>query len=284
MNKLTTEERAAVVRCLVDGNSVRATCRITGVSLPTVLKLIVDLGAACHRFHDSAVRDVPAKRVQCDEAWSFVYAKAKNVPPAKRGEFGYGDVWTWVGIEAQSKLAISWCVGSRDAGTAFEFMSDLAGRLRNRVQLTTDGHNAYLIAVEEAFGAEVDYAMLVKLYGAAPEGSEVRYSPAECIGIRRQTIKGAPDRKHVSTSFVERQNLTLRMGMRRFTRLTNGHSKKMLNHWCAINLHFVYYNFARIHQTLRVTPAMEAGLTDHVWSVEEIVGLLDRRKDSVRTA
>ncbi len=274
MNKLSTEKRAAVVKALVEGVSIRGVCRLTGVSKPAVLKLLVDLGHACAAFHDSAVRDVPAKRVQVDEAWSFVYAKETNVPEEKKGELGYGDIWTWVGIEAETKLAISWYVGSRDAGTAFEFMSDLASRLRDRIQLTSDGHRAYLQGVEGAFGAGVDYAQLVKLYGVPPEADH-RYSPAECIGTRMETITGAPDPRHISTSFVERQNLTMRMGMRRFTRLTNGFSKKLENHWCAVNLHFVYYNFARVHQTLRVTPAMEAGLTDHVWSVEEIVGLVE---------
>lgn len=228
------------------------------------------------------VIDVPARRVQTDEAWSFVHAKEKNLPPEKKGEPGYGDVWTWVGIEAQTKLAISWYVGGRDGGDAFEFMSDLAGRLRNRVQLTTDGHGAYLEAVEGAFGASVDYAQLVKLYGVPPDADH-RYSPAECIGARVEIIQGAPDPHHVSTSYVERQNLTMRMRMRRFTRLTNGFSKKLENHWCAVSLHFTYYNFARIHQTLRVTPAMEAGLADHVWTVEEIVGLLEAEEASQET-
>jgi IS1 family transposase len=216
-----------------------------------------------------ALRNLKCKRIQCDEIWSFVYAKEKNVPEEKRGQFGYGDVWTWVAIDADTKLVPSFMVGNRDLQSASIFMDDLAGRLSSRVQLTTDGHRAYLEAVEGAFGCEIDYAMLVKIYGATQE--ETRYSPAECIGCEQKAISGKPDPKHISTSFVERQNLTMRMGMRRFTRLTNGFSKKVENHAYHIALHYMHYNFCRIHKTLRVTPAMEAGITDHVWTVEEML-------------
>lgn len=273
MNELTNAKRAAVVAALVEGNSIRSTVRMTGVAKNTIVKLLADLGEACARFHDETVRNVNAKRVQCDEIWSFVYAKAKNVPADKQGEFGVGDVWTWTAIEAQSKLIVSWLVGTRDAGAAYTFMTDVASRLRNRVQLTTDGHSPYLAAVEDAFGGDIDYAMLQKIYGSDPEG-EKRYSPAKCIGAECRIVQGDPDPKHISTSYVERQNLSMRMSMRRFTRLTNAFSKKVENHAAAVALYFVYYNFARVHQTLRVTPAMEAGLADHVWTIAEIVGLL----------
>lgn len=275
MNKLTNAKRAAVVAALVEGNSIRSTVRMTGVAKNTVVKLLADLGAACAKFHDETVRNVNAKRVQCDEIWSFVYAKAKNVPAEKRGEFGVGDVWTWTAIEAQSKLIVSWLVGARDAGAAYDFMTDVASRLRNRVQLTTDGHKPYLAAVEDAFGADIDYAVLQKIYGSDPEG-EKRYSPATCIGMQCEIVHGDPDPKHISTSYVERQNLSMRMSMRRFTRLTNAFSKKVENHAAAIALYFVYYNFGRVHQTLRVTPAMEAGLADYVWTIDEIVQLIEQ--------
>jgi IS1 family transposase len=274
MNKLTTEKRCAVVRALVEGCSIRATVRMTGVAKNTVVKLLVDLGTACAEYQDKALRNLPCKRLQLDEIWCFCYAKAKNVPKDKQGQFGYGDVWTWTAIDADSKLVPSWLVGSRDGACAREFVNDLADRLASRVQLTTDGLKAYLEAVEGAFGWDVDYAMLVKLYGSDAEG-EKRYSPAECIGCKKERVTGYPDPEHVSTSFVERQNLTMRMSMRRFTRLTNAHSKKVENHAHAIALHFMWYNFGRIHETIRSTPAMRAGVTDHKWSVEEIVGLLD---------
>jgi IS1 family transposase len=244
------------------------------VSKVTVLKLIADLGWAAYLFHDRAVRDVRVRRLQCDEIWSFVGAKARNVSPEKEQE-GWGDAWTWVGIDANTKLCVSYLVGGRDAGWATEFMGDCASRIRGRVQITTDGHRPYLMAVEDAFGADVDYAQLQKIYGASNE-PEHRYSPAVCIGCDMKTVTGNPDPKHVSTSFVERQNLTMRMSMRRFTRLTNGFSKKLENHRCMVALFYAYYNFCRVHQTLRVTPAMEAGLTDHVWPVEELVVVLDR--------
>jgi IS1 family transposase len=275
MNKLSTDKRARVIAAIVEGNSIRATVRMTGVAKNTIVKLIVEVGAACTRYQDETLRNLPCKRLQCDEIWSFCYAKAKNVPEEKRGQFGYGDVWTWTAIDAETKLVPSWLVSTRDAGAAYEFITDLAGRLRWRVQLTTDAHKAYLSAVEDAFGADIDYATLQKLYGSDPS-AEKRYSPAVCIGIQQEIITGDPNPKHISTSYAERQNLTMRMSLRRFTRLTNGFSKKVDNHAAAVALYFMYYNFGRVHQTLRVTPAMEAGVSDHVWTIEEIVGLLDR--------
>jgi len=277
MNKLSTENRRAVVSALVEGCSIRSTVRMTGVAKNAVTKLLVDLGQVCSDFQDQTLRNLQCKRLQLDEIWSFCYAKSKNVPEEKRGEFGYGDVWTWAALDADTKLVPSWLVGSRDAGCAASFVNDLASRLATRVQLTTDGHRAYLEAVDGAFGGQVDYAMLVKLYGSDPEG-EKRYSPAKCVGCDRTVISGKPDRQHISTSYVERQNLTMRMEMRRFTRLTNAFSKKVENH--AIALHFMHYNFARIHQTLHSTPAMKAGVTDHLWSVEEIVLLLEAEEVS----
>jgi IS1 family transposase len=274
MNKLTNERRTQVIKQLCEGASIRSTVRLTGAAKNTVVKLLAEIGTACIKYQDSALRNLPCKRVQCDEIWSFCYAKDKNVPQDLRGKFGFGDVWTWTAIDSESKLIVSWVVGTRDAGTAHEFMQDLASRLSNRVQLTTDGHRAYLSAVEDAFGSNVDYAMLVKLYGNDRE-TDARYSPAECIGTRTAEISGCPKREHISTSHVERHNLTMRMSMRRFARLTNAFSKKLENHVAALALYFMYYNFCRVHQTLRVTPAMEAGVSDHVWSVEEIVALLN---------
>lgn len=274
MNQLSLEHRTAVVRCLVEGNSIRATVRMTGAAKNTVAKLLVDLGRACADYQDKALQGVTSKRVQCDEVWSFVGCKQKKLPREQRRQLGRGDVWTWTALDADTKLMICWHVGHRDVPAAREFISDLASRLANRVQLTTDGHTVYVPAVEEAFGTEVDYSMLVKLYGADPHADK-RYSPPVCLATERTRINGEPDEEHVSTSFVERQNLTMRMGMRRFTRLTNAFSKKLRNHACAIALHFMYYNFARVHQTLKTTPAVAAGVADHVWSIEEIVGLLD---------
>ncbi len=276
MNTFSKERRAQVVAALVEGNSIRSTVRMTGVAKGTVLKLLVNLGRACDEYQRHTLVNLRCKRIQCDEIWCFVYAKEKNVPTEKKGQLGYGDAWTWTALDADSKLAVSWLVGERDAGYATEFINDVASRVATRIQLTTDGLRAYLEAVKGAFGADVDYAMLVKLFGEAPE-AEKRYSPAQCIGCERRLVEGNPDPRHVSTSFVERQNLTMRMSMRRFTRLTNAFSKKIENLEAAVALHFMWYNFGRIHQTLRVTPAMEAGVTDHVWSVEEIVGLLDRK-------
>ena len=273
MNSLNTEQRTLVVKALVEGNSLRATARLTGVARMTVEKLLRDLSAACIRYQDEHVRNLRCKRVQCDEIWSFVYAKQKNVPTDKQGQFGYGDVWTWVAKCADTKLAVCWLVADRSAASAFALMDDLSSRLALRIQLTTDGHKVYLEAVESAFGANIDYSMLVKIYGA-DRTSEATYSPAECIGCRAVPVIGKPDPKHISTSYVERQNLTMRMSMRRFTRLTNAFSKKVENHMQSVALHFMYYNFVRIHQSLRVTPAMAAGISDRVWEVEDLVALL----------
>lgn len=273
MNRLSEAQRIQVIAALVEGNSIRATVRMTGVAKDTVIKLLAEVGQSCAEYQDRVFRNLTSKRIQCDEIWSFCYAKDKNVPEEKRGQFGYGDVWTWTAMDAETKLVPSWAVGRRDAGTAYRFMHDLAERLANRVQLTTDGHRVYLSAVESAFGSEIDYAMLVKIYGA-DKNTESRYSPADYVGTEIVSIAGRPNPKHISTSFVERQNLTMRMGMRRFTRLTNGFSKKAENLQHAVALHFMHYNFCRVHQTLRVTPAMEAGITDHVWSIGEIVGLI----------
>jgi IS1 family transposase len=274
MNRMDAARRAQVIRCLVEGNSIRATVRMTGASKNTITKLLVEVGSACAVYQDRAFRNLRLKRIQCDEIWSFCYAKDKNLPAGKQETFGYGSVWTWTAIDAETKLVPCWMIGPRDAESAKEFMNDLASRLATRVQLTTDGHRPYLEAVEGAFGSEVDYAMLVKLYGADQEG-ETRYSPAACLGARKDVISGTPDKKHISTSYVERQNLTMRMHMRRFTRLTNAFSKKLENHIAAISLHFMYYNFVRIHQTLRVSPAMAAGVTSRIWDVDDIVRVLE---------
>lgn len=271
-NRLPKEKQIQVVAALVEGMSIRATVRMTGVAKNTIVKLLADLGAACAAYQDKALRDLPCKRIECDEIWSFVGAKDKNVPLDKKA-YGLGSIWTWTAICADTKLVPSWLIGDRDGGTARNFIDDLASRLSNRVQITTDGHKVYVEAIERAFGEGVDYAMLVKHYGAERAG-EARYSPAICTGISKQPIIGQPNREHVSTSYVERQNLTMRMSMRRFTRLTNAFSKKVENHAHAVALHFMHYNFARVHQTLRVTPAMAAGVTDHAWEISEIVGLL----------
>ena len=272
MNRLSTERRAQILRCLVEGNSIRSTVRITGASKNTITKLLVDAGEACSKFQDVTLRGLSCKRIQCDEIWSFCYAKNKNVPKDKKGVFGYGDVWTWTAICADSKLVPSWMVGDRNLLTARRFMNDLASRLTHRVQLTTDGHGVYLTAVEDSFGIDIDYAMLIKIYGSTQD--ETRYSPAEIKEIKTAVIKGRPNPEHVSTSYIERQNLTMRMSMRRFTRLTNAFSKKVENLSHAISLHFMNYNFCRIHRTLRVTPAMEAGVSDKVWTIEDIVKLI----------
>jgi len=277
MNRLSTEKRTQIVAALIEGNSIRGTCRLVGVCKDAVMKLIPELGAACARHHDSAVRGVKAARVQCDEIWSYCYAKERNVPEAKKGT-GAGDVWTWTAIDADSKLIISYLCASRDAESADQFMQDLASRLTTRIQLTTDGHRVYAEAVEGAFRSNVDYAMLIKLYGKAPDRPETRYSPAACIGTRTGILSGNPDKQHISTSYVERQNLNMRMGLRRFTRLTNAFSKKFENHCHMVAIYHAYYNFCRVHQTLRVTPAMEAGLTDHIWMLTEVVGLLEENK------
>jgi len=274
MNKLRAERRCQIVGALVEGNSIQATARMTGVSKNTVIKLLCDLGGVCEVYHSEHVKGLASRRIQCDEIWAFCYAKEKSLPKRLKGRKGYGDVWTWVALDADAKLAVSWMVGDRNAGAASAFMEDVADRLSRRVQLTTDGHNVCLEAVEGAFGADIDYAMLVKMYGEIPE-AEKRHSPPQCTGCRRTAVMGNPDPKYVSTSFVERQNLTMRMRMRRFTRLTNGFSKKVENLRAAVALHFMYYNFCRIHQTLRITPAMAAGVTDHLWEIKDIVRLLD---------
>lgn len=274
MKKLSREKRVQIVHALAEGNSLRSAARMADVSLNTVTKLLRDMGTVCREFHDFKVRGLRCKRVQADEIWAFNYCKDRAVPYAKAAPAMAGSIWTWTAICADSKLIVGYEVGDRDGGTAHEFMQDVAGRLENRIQLTSDGHKVYLDAVEDAFGSKIDYAMLIKLYGSVPE-NETRYSPAECIGTRVETIQGAPDETHISTSYVERQNLTMRMAMRRFTRLTNGFSKRFENHCHAVALHFMYYNFCRVHRSLRVTPAMEAKIADHVWTLEELVGLLE---------
>lgn len=272
MKALDNKKRAQVLHLLVEGNSLRATARLADVSRNTVDKLLNDVGSACLDYQDKHLVNIPCKRIQCDEIWSFVYAKQKNVPEELRYIFGYGDVWTWTAICADTKLVPCWEVGPRDAGAAKRFMDNLTGRMRYVPQLTTDGHKAYLEAVEGAFHGDVDDAQLVKLYGPEAE-QEKRYSPVQCQRTRKIRVQGKPDKKHISTSYVARQNLTMRRSIRRFTRLTNGFPKKLENHVHAISLHYMYYNFGRIHQTLKVTPAMEAGLTDHVWTLEEIAVL-----------
>ena len=274
MNRLDISDQVRIVSALLEGNGIRATARMTDCSPVTVLKLLADLGEACAVYHDTHVRNLRVRRLQADEIWCFVGAKAKNASPEKKAE-GWGDVWTWVGIDADSKLVVSYLVGGHDSGWAKEFMQDCANRIKNRVQITTDGNRVYLDAVEDAFGADIDYAMLQKIYGAPSDEESRRYSPAKCIGCDLKVVSGDPDPKHVSTSYVERQNLTMRMHMRRFTRLTNGHSKKVENHCHAVALHYMFYNYCKIHMSLRVTPAMEAEISDHVWSIEELVRLLD---------
>jgi IS1 family transposase len=274
MNRLGIEKRAQILNCLVEGMGINATSRINDVSNNTVLKLLADVGKACSEYQNKVLRNLDCKRIQADEIWSFCYAKQRNVPEKYRGQLGYGDVWTWTAIDADTKLMVSWLVGDRNARAADFFMKDLASRVKGKMQLTTDGHKAYLNAVDNAFGTEIDYAMLIKIYGTSPEG-EKRYSPAECIGTELQNVRGNPDPEHISTSYAERANLTMRMHMRRFTRLTNGHSKKLENHICAISLHFMYYNFCKTHSTLRCTPAMEAGVTDRVWDIKDILNLLN---------
>lgn len=276
MNRLPIERRAQIISALVEGCSIRSTSRMTGASKNTIIKLLEDVGAACLNYQDEVMRGLSCRRLECDEIWSFCYAKKKNVSPEHAGVFGYGDVWTWVAIDPDTKLVPCWHVGRRDAEAANEFMLDLAGRLKGRVMLTTDGLKCYIEAVEGAFGCDIDYAMLVKIYGKAQE--EVRYSPAECIGTHCEVISGDPFPPMISTSMVERQNLTMRMSMRRFTRLTNAFSKKLENHMHAIALHYMYYNFARIHKTLRCSPAMEAGVSKTLWSIADIVALADNPK------
>src|SRR5437762_11975621 len=283
MNKLPRAKRVQILSMLCEGSSCRSISRVADVSLNTVYKTLIDAGKACARFHDETVRGVASKRVQCDEAWSFCYAKQKNVAAAKAAPEGAGDVWTWTALDADSKLILTWAVGGRDASYALALMDDLRGRITTRVQLTTDGHRAYLEAAEEAFGADIDYGMLVKLYGAETggQGHERKYSPSECIGARKQTITGNPDPKHVSTSYTERHNLTMRMSMRRFTRLTNAFSKKLENHAHMVALYALWYNFVRIHKTLRTSPAMAAGIEKRLWSMEDVVALVDAQSAKV---
>lgn len=280
MNKLNIQKRVQIIASLVEGNSIRSTVCMTGASKNTVSKLLRDIGKVCEKYHDKVMIDLPCKRIQVAVIWSFCYAKQKNVPSELQGQFGYGDVWTWVALDADTKLVPSWLVGKRDADWAEMFMYDLSQRLRHRVQLTSDGHKPYLSAVEDAFGGDIDYATLVKMYGKSKQEPESRYSPSKIIGCRCGVVQGDPDPWHISTSFVERQNLTMRMQMRRFTRLTNAFSKKIENLHYAVALHFMNYNFCRIHQTLRVTPAMAAGVSDHLWELEDIVELLLQKENS----
>jgi IS1 family transposase len=276
MNKLPLDKRVQILHMLCEGSSMRSIARVADVSFNTVAKLLVDAGRVCAAFHDDTVRNVEARRVQVDEIWSFVYAKQRNVATAKRLDLAHGDVWTWTAIDADSKLILSYLVGAGDSEYAHAFIGDLRSRLANRVQLTSDGYNVYLRAVENVFGSEVDYAQLVKLYGAAPDSAKGRYSPAECIGARKEWVEGKPDPKHVSTSYVERQNLTMRMHMRRFTRLTNAFSKKFQNHAHMVALYTVWYNFVKQHKTLKdITPAMAAGVTDKLWETKDVAALVD---------
>jgi IS1 family transposase len=269
MNKLSDDKRAQVIACICEGNSIPSTVRLTGVAKNTISKLLLEVGNACANYEDRALRNIKSKRIQCDEIWSFVYAKQKNVTPEISAKHQAGDIWTWTAIDADSKLAVSWMLGGRDTTTAKHFVEDLAGRLANRVQLTTDGLKVYLIAVEDVFGSDADYPMLHKAYPSTQE--ETRYTPAECVGCERKPMMGNPDPEHTSTSFVERSNLSMRLQMRRFTRLTNAFSKNIANHGASVALYFMYYNWVRVHRTLRVTPAMEAGLTDHLWTIEEML-------------
>jgi IS1 family transposase len=275
MNRLSTEKRAAILGMLVEGNSLRATTRMAGCSINTVSKLLLDIGAACAGYQDEHLRDLACKTIEADEIWSFVYSKQRNVPEELQGQFGVGDVWTWTALDADSKLIVSWYVGGRQHEDADAFMVDLASRLRDRIQLTTDGLGSYPNAVGLAFKRNIDFAQLMKTYASESRAGQARYSPAVCTGARVRVDRGNPDPAKISTSYVERQNLTMRMGMRRFTRLTNGFSKKLDNHMAAIALHFMHYNFARTHKTLECTPAMAAGVADHRWSLTEIAGLLD---------
>lgn len=275
MNKLSCDKKAQVISAMVEGVGVNAISRMTGVCKNSILRILAEVGRACAEYQDRTLVNLNCKRLQADECWQFCYAKEKNVPKKLKGKFGFGDVWTWTAVDADTKLVPSFLVGNRDAQSARLFIDDLASRLKSRIQLTTDGLKVYVNAVEDAFGANIDYAMLHKVYESTQE--ETRYSPAKCVGCERKRMMGNPDPLHISTSYVERQNLTMRMHMRRFTRLTNGHSKKIENHIYAVALHFMFYNFAKIHETLRCTPAMEAGVSDHVWEISEIVALTDSK-------
>ena len=275
MKKLDHKARSQILHLLCEGNSIRSVTRLTGASKNTVIKLLVDAGKACMVFHDANVRDVKAKRVQVDEIWSFTYAKQKNVAAAKAAPEGAGDTWTWTAIDADSKMILSYFIGERDGECAMWFVDDLRARLAGRIQLTSDGHKAYLEAVEGAFGSDIDYAILHKVYGNSPKSMKGKYSPAECVGTEKRRIEGEPDLKHVSTSYVERSNLTMRMHMRRFTRLTNGFSKKVENHAYAVALHMMYYNFVKLHSKLRMSPAMAAGVSSKLWEIGDIVALVE---------
>ncbi len=275
MNKLDHATRCQILSALVEGNSIRAITRMTGVARNTISDLAIAAGAVCSKYQDANLRALNCQRVQVDEIWQYIYCKDANVPESMKDQFGVGSVWTWTAIDADTKLICSWMVGTRDAQSAYLFMQDLAARLSNRVQLTSDGHRAYLEAVEATFGKDIDYAMLIKQYGA-PRETEARYSPAECTGIQVKEITGNPDKKHISTSYVERQNLTMRMHMKRYARLSNGFSKRLENHMAALALHFMFYNFVKIHGTLRTSPAMAAGVTDRLWEMSDIVKLVEQ--------
>jgi IS1 family transposase len=284
MNKLTHEQRTQVANCLIEGCSIRATVRMTGVAKKTVMRFLVEIGEVCEEYQDRVFRNLSCRRIQLDELWGFNYCKQKNVTTEIQSKVpGAGDVWLWVAIDAETKLVPCWKLGDRNGGTAYEFVRDLAARLSNRIQLTSDGHRVYLDAVESAFGSEIDYAMLVKLYGNDRE-AEARYSPAECIGCKEIRIIGRPDPKHISTSYVERQNWSVRTAMRRYTRLSNGFSRKIQNHAAAVALNYFAYNFIKIHRTLRVTPAMAAGVTDRLWDAGDLVGLLEEEETAERAA
>ncbi len=279
MNRLAPQKRVQAISALLEGNSIRAASRMTGIARNTIIGLLVDLGTACAEYQDNALRDLPCRRIQCDEIWAFCYPKDKNFPTDKQGKYGYGSVWTWTALDADTKLIASWMVGARDINAAHEFIQDLAGRLRNRVQLTTDGHKPYLEAVDYAFRSDIDTAQLIKIYGSRDESQAKRYIPAQYVSAEKKLVSANPERKHISASYVERQNLIMRMHMRRFTRLTNGLSKKTENHIAAVSLHMMFYNFVRVHQALRVTPAMAAGIADRLWEVSDLVHLLEAWED-----
>jgi IS1 family transposase len=280
MNQTSTEKRAMIVNLLCEGNSIRATSRLTGASKNTIQKLQADLGVACSLFQDEIFVNLKCRRLQMDEVWAFILAKDRNLPKDKKGKVGFGSVWTWTCLDPESRAIIGWFVGDRSYASAYHFVRDIEARLANRVQLTTDGHRAYLDAVDSAFKGDVDYAMLNKIYTESADGNATqrKYSPGICMGTRKTVITGTPDRRHISTSLIEKSNQTIRMSMRRFTRLTNGHSKKLENHEHALAIFFCFYNFARVNAAHRVTPAMELGISDHVWTVEEMIALIDRYK------